>query len=230
MQMKKNAAPVPAGTLAPGTGQACVVLPRIPSGLVGADQLETLARVMRAYKIPLAKLTSGQRIALVGVAEAQVAAVRAELGLGGVAAGGFPSCYVQACPGSTACANGQQDSLTMGARLEALVAGLELPAKLKAGVSGCPRCCGESYVRDIGLVGRKGGWTLIFGGNAGGRPRVGDELASGLDADAALELLGRALAHYAANARKLQRTARFVEAQGIDSLRAALGLELGPGT
>jgi NAD(P)H-nitrite reductase large subunit len=85
-------------------------------------------------------------------------------------------------------------------------------------------CCGESYVRDIGLVGRKNGWTVVFGGNAGGRPRVGDELASGLDADAALELVGRVLEHYRDNAKKCQRTARFVEARGIASVRQALGL------
>ena len=85
--------------------------------------------------------------------------------------------------------------------------------------------CGESYVRDIGLVGRRNGWTVVFGGNAGGRPRVGDELACGLDADEALALVGRVLEHYRANARKCQRTARFVEARGIGSVRAALGLE-----
>ena len=113
-------------------------------------------------------------------------------------------------------------------RLRALAEGMPLPAKVRVGISGCPRCCGESYVRDIGLVGGRKGWTLAFGGNAGARPRAADELASGLDEDQALALMENALAHYAANARKNQRTARFVESCGAEELRRALGLGTPP--
>lgn len=212
------------------------VVPHLPSGVITAAQLEALAQVVRRYAIPLAKLTSGQRIALMGLRDEDLPGVRAELRAAGLcpepeaAHGGG---LVQACPGATGCRNGTQDTLAMGHRVEALLAGLEgdgiaLPAKVRVGISGCPRCCGESYVRDIGLVGRKDGWTVIFGGNAGARPRPGDELASGLDAEAALDVIARVLAHYAAHGRKNQRTARFVEAAGIAGVREALGLERCP--
>ncbi|MBA4357309.1 MAG: sulfite reductase, assimilatory-type [Desulfovibrio sp.] len=222
---KKNPAPpTPTGAIPQRGRDSFAIVPRLPSGVITADQLEALARAIRRYGIPIAKLTSGQRIALVGITAKDVPAVWAGLGMGEGRAVKHGVHYVQACPGTAACGYGQQDSLGLGARLEAQFEGLDLPAKVKVGVSGCPMCCGESYVRDIGLVGRRDGWTVVFGGNAGGRPRVGDELAAGLSEDAALALVGRVLAHYGANAKKCQRTARFVEARGIESVRAALGL------
>jgi len=224
MIKKHPAPPVPAGAIPQRAGDSFAIVPRLPSGIITADQLEALARTVRQYDIPIAKLTSGQRIALVGIKAQDVPGVWAGLGMGEGRAVKHGVHYVQACPGTAACGYGQQDSLSMGARLEEMFNALELPGKVKVGVSGCPMCCGESYVRDIGLLGRKNGWTVIFGGNAGGRPRVGDELAVGLSADEALDLVGRALAHYAATAKKCQRTARYVEARGIGSLRKALGL------
>jgi len=217
--------PIPGGAIPQRGRDSYAIVPRLPSGVIRADQLEALARAVRRFDIPIAKLTSGQRIALVGIRAEDVPAVWAELGMAAGRAVRRGVHYVQACPGSAACGYGQQDSLALGTRLEELFSGLELPAKVKVGVSGCPMCCGESYVRDIGLVGRRKGWTVIFGGNAGGRPRVGDELASGLSDAAALDLVGRVLEHYAASAKKQQRTARFVEARGIASVRAALGLD-----
>ncbi len=82
-------------------------------------------------------------------------------------------------------------------------------------------CC-ESYIRDVGIFGKKTGWTLVFGGNGGGLPRIGDVVARGLDAEQVIELAGRCLTYYAAHARKLERTARFMERTPIEELREAV--------
>ncbi len=50
--------------------------------------------------------------------------------------------------------------------IEEFFSEFELPAKVKIGVSGCPLCCGESFVRDIGMFAKKKGWTFIVGGEA----------------------------------------------------------------
>ncbi len=221
----KKAPAAPKGAIAQRGADSYAIVPRLPSGVITADQLEALARVIRQFDIPIAKLTSGQRIALVGLKADDVPVAWAGLSMGEGRAVKHGVHYVQACPGNQACGYGQQDSLALGARLEAMFADLSLPSKVKVGISGCPMCCGESYVRDIGLVGRKNGWTVVFGGNAGGRPRVGDELAANLTDDEALDLVARVLAHYGENAKPHQRSARFLEARGIESVRAALGLE-----
>lgn len=96
------------------------------------------------------------------------------------------------------------------------------PGKIKIGISGCPRCCGESHTRDIGLIGTNKGWTVIFGGNGGTRPRIGDVIAKNLSREEALDLVQRLLEYYQIHAKGKERTARFMERIGIDTLRSDL--------
>jgi NAD(P)H-nitrite reductase large subunit len=198
------------------------IVPRTPVGLVSAEVLENISRVVRKYDIPVIKITSGQRLALVGIGEENIEPVWAELGMDIGRALELCLHYVQACPGTAVCRLGVQDSLGLGQELEKLFYDFELPAKLKIGVSGCSMCCGESFVRDIGLVGKKKGWTVAFGGNAGNRPRVADILAEDLGRDEAIELIRRCLAYYKENARPRERTARFIERTGIEAMKAYL--------
>lgn len=200
------------------------VTPRLPLGRVSADQLEAIAAAMRRFGIPQARLTSGQRIALPGVLTEDREALLALLGLPEDGDGAHGGGLVQACPGAPDCPNALRETGPMALRLEELLRCLDLPAKVRVGVSGCPRCCAESRVRDLGLVGGPSGWTLVFGGNAGAKPRAADELARGLSDGAALELARRALLAYGAGAAKRQRTARFMEAVGLEALRQALVL------
>jgi NAD(P)H-nitrite reductase large subunit len=130
--------------------------------------------------------------------------------------------YVQACPGTEVCKFGVRDSLGMGLQLESLYVAMDLPAKLKMGISGCPFCCAESYVRDIGLIGKKKGWIITFGGNSGGRPRIGDIIAQDVADVEAVALVQRCLEYYRDNVGKKLRTARFVEKVGIETIRQAV--------
>ncbi len=198
------------------------IVPRTPVGVVTPQVLETIAQVVKKYDIPVMKITSGQRMALVGLKEEDVTEAWKDLGLDVGRATELCVHYVQACPGTAVCRFGVQDSLGLGMELEQLFTGMELPAKVKFGVSGCPICCGESYVRDIGVLGRKKGWTLIFGGNAGGRPRIGDVIAKDLSKEQVMDLIKRCLAYYAENGKQKERTARFIERIGIDALKEAV--------
>lgn len=64
---------------------------------------------------------------------------------------------------------------------------------------------------------------MVFGGNAGGRPRVGDILAENRNRDEVIDLVGRCLEYYRANAKKRERTARFIERTGIEGLKSKIG-------
>jgi len=178
--------------------------------------------VARKYNIPIIKLTSAQRLALVGLPPEKVEEVWAELGIDVGPAVGPCVHYVKACPGTAACRFGILDSLGMGLRLEKEFLGLELPAKFKIGVSGCPNKCGEAYVRDIGLFGKKAGWTFIFGGNSGARPRLGDIIAENLNDDQVVELAHKCFDYYKSNARGKERSARFIERVGVEEFKKAV--------
>ena len=198
------------------------IVPRTPLGMVTPQVLESIAQVVKKYEIPVVKITSGQRMALVGLKEADVAPAWKDLGMDVGRATELCVHYAQACPGTAVCRFGVQDSLGMGMELEKLFVGMSLPAKVKFGVSGCPMCCGESYVRDVGVLGKKKGWTVIFGGNSGGRPRIGDVIAEDLGKEEAVDLIKRVLEYYAANGKKKERTARFMERIGVDALKEAI--------
>ncbi|MDA8161155.1 MAG: NAD(P)/FAD-dependent oxidoreductase [Desulfobacteraceae bacterium] len=198
------------------------IVPRTPVGLVNADILEAIARVVRKYQIPIVKITSGQRLALVGLSQEQLEPVWEELGTGVGQATALCLHYVQACPGNSVCKFGVNDSLGLGMELERDLTGMDFPAKLKVGVSGCPMCCGESYLRDLGFFAKNKGWTVVVGGNAGGRPRIGDLLAADLTREEAVALGLKFLRHYQEKGNPRERTARFLQRVGIEAVKAAV--------
>jgi NAD(P)H-nitrite reductase large subunit len=213
---------IPKGAILQRDQKTYAIVPRTPVGLVTPDVLEALARVGRKYEIPVMKITSGQRIALVGLEKEQVDQVWDDLKMDIGPAVGLCVHYVQACPGTAVCKLGIRDSLGLGLELEEMFVGKELPAKLKVGVSGCTMCCAESYVRDVGLIGKRKGWTMVVGGNASGRPRIGDVLAEELSRKEAIELVNRFLEFYRDNSGKRSRSAQMLKKIGIDAVKEAI--------
>jgi NAD(P)H-nitrite reductase large subunit len=212
----------PRGAILQRDRKTYAIVPRTPVGLVSPDILEAISSVVRKYNIPITKITSGQRLALIGMKQDEVDQVWHDLKMEVGPAVELCVHYVQACPGIEVCKFGVRDSIGLGLELEKLYVGMDLPAKVKIGVSGCPFCCAESYVRDIGLIGRKKGWVVTFGGNSGGRPRIGDVIAEDVGDDEAVALVRRCLEYYRDNVDKKLRTARFVEKKGIDAIKQAI--------
>ncbi|HDS63204.1 MAG TPA: NAD(P)/FAD-dependent oxidoreductase [Methanofollis liminatans] len=212
----------PRGAILQRDRETYAIVPRTPAGIVAPEDLENIARVARRYEIPVIKITSGQRMALVGIKAEDVEKIWNEIGMTVGEATAPCVHYVQACPGTAVCKYGVQDSLGLGLELEKVYQDLNLPAKLKMGVSGCPRCCGESYVRDIGVLGTTKGWTVTFGGNSGGRPRIGDVIAKDLAKEDVIALVKLLLDYYIENGKPGERTARLVDRVGIDAVKAAV--------
>lgn len=199
------------------------IMPGMNMGMVTPEDLEKIAAICRKYKVPAAKVTSAQRLAFLGTSPDLLAELRKELHIPET----LPHKrnrvhYVQACPGSRWCRYGVGDSLKMGEAIENLVLAGALPSKVKVGVSGCRMCCCESWVRDIGLIAQRNGWRLIFGGNAAGRPRIGDIVAEDLGDEEAVALVEKCLNFYIRNAKFKTRSARFMERYGIKRLREEL--------
>ncbi len=212
----------PSGAILQRDKETYAIVPRTPVGLVTPDDLEALAAVARKYNIPVIKITSGQRFALVGLKKEDVDSVWQELNMDIGKATELCLHYVQACPGTAVCKFGVQDSLGLGTEIEAFFTEMVLPAKVKIGISGCPFCCGESFVRDIGIFGKKGGWTFIVGGSSARRPRIGDVLTENLSKEEVIDLTRRTLEYYRDKSKKKQRMARFVDRIGIENFKDAI--------
>ena len=198
------------------------VAPHIPCGVIQPETLRKLADVAQKYQAQALKITSAARIAIVGIDENDVDAIWDELGMTPGFAVGLCVRSVKACPGTTFCKRGMQDSLTIGLKLDEKYHGTELPGKLKMGVSGCPNQCAETCIKDIGLVGMKNGWRLLLGGNGGGRPRLSQELTRDLTTEQALELIDKIVEYYKANAKPHQRLGAMIEKMGFEEFKAAI--------
>ena len=210
------------GAILQRDGETFGIVTRVPGGIVTPEALENLATVARNYHVPMVKLTSGQRFMMIGIPKKDHAAVYRDLGSLGERETAPCVKYVQTCLGTDFCKYGVQDSVALGLELEKRYHRVAFPAKLKFGVSGCLRCCGESYVRDIGVIGTQRGWTVVFGGNSGRRPSPGTVVAEDLSTNDALDLVHRLLEYYQVNASSKERTARFLERIGFERLRSEL--------
>ncbi len=210
------------GAILQRDGKTYAVTTRIPAGIITPEQLETIARVGRKYHVPVLKVTSGLRVLLAGIQPEDVSRVFADLGP--LAKPETSPCvkFVHACIGTDMCKYGKQDSIGLARTIENQFKDQSFPAKIKIGVSGCPRCCSESHTRDIGIIGTTRGWMVFFGGNGGTRPRFGDLIAWDLTASEAVDCAQRLSEYYRSHANKHERTARFMERIGIDTLKSEL--------
>ena len=212
----------PKGAILQRDGKRYAVVTRVPAGIVTPDDLEKVAGIARKYRVPMIKITSGQRFALTGIEKKDVAAVFRELGP--LAQPESAPCvkFVHACLGTEMCRYGVQDAIALARGLEEKFHNQDFPAKVKFGVSGCQRCCGESQIRDLGITGTNTGWSVFFGGNAGRRPRIADLMADNLTTAEAMDCATRLLDYYQRNAKANERTARFMERIGRETLKSEL--------
>lgn len=198
------------------------IVPHFPLGLITPADLRNVADVAEKYQVPVLKITSAARIAMVGFKEEDVAAAWEDLEPGIGHAIGLCVRSIKACPGTTVCRLGKQDALGLGMALDKRFHGFQLPNKCKMGVSGCINNCAETPVKDLGFVGKKDGWTVLVGGNAASRPQLAVELCSGLNDEQALALADKVLNYFKENGKKSERMGRFIERIGFEQFKAAV--------
>jgi nitrite reductase/ring-hydroxylating ferredoxin subunit len=114
------------------------------------------------------------------------------------------------------------DSLALGQRLGNRYRGMMGPAKLKMGVSGCPRNCSEATIKDFGVVAVEGGWDLYIGGNGGAHVYVAQKIAQVKTDDEVIRVCDRFYEYYRRYGKYGERTALFVERVGLKTVVDAI--------
>lgn len=198
------------------------VVPRIYGGVTTPEELKRIADVAGKYDVPLVKITGGQRIDLLGVKKEDLPAMWADLDMPSGYAYGKALRTVKTCVGNTFCRFGTQDSIGMGIAMEKRFERLNTPAKVKLAVSGCPRNCAESTIKDLGVVAIDGGWEIYVGGNGGTKVRAAELLVKVKTEDEVLEWTGAYLQYYRETANFGERTSEWVQRVGLTSIKAAL--------
>lgn len=198
------------------------VVPRMYGGATNPGELKRLAEVAAKYEVPLIKLTGGQRIDLIGVKRKDLAEVWKDLHMHSGHAYGKALRTVKTCVGSLHCKDGLQDSLDLGIALEKKFEGLSAPAKIKLGVSGCPKNCAESGIKDIGIVGIVGGWEIYAGGGAGIDLRGGDLLCTVKSEAEVMNIVSALLQYYREDAHYGERTAKWIKRIGLEAIKTTV--------
>ncbi len=201
------------------------IAPHIPGGIVtDFNLLRRLADVAEKYGAQAIKLTSAQRVAIVGLKEEELDQVWQDLGLIPGAAIGLCVRSIKICPGTSFCRIGLQDAVGVGLHLDSKYHGMQLPYKFKIGVSGCPNSCSESAIKDLGLVGFKNGWRVYAGGYVSGiNPRLGDVIATDLNDREVYDLTAQVLDWFAQTGKK-KRLGKIIDEVGLDTFKKELGL------
>ncbi|MCP3940720.1 MAG: NAD(P)/FAD-dependent oxidoreductase [Desulfobacteraceae bacterium] len=210
------------GAIPQNDNETYAIAPHIPCGIVTPDLLRKIADVSEKYNAKAIKLTGATRMAIVGLKEEDIDNAWEDLGLAKGAAVGLCVRSIRACPGTTFCKLGKQDALGIGMKIDEKYHAFKLPGKFKMAVSGCKLSCSESWVRDIGLIGFKDGWTITIGGNVGMLPRIGKELVTGLDDDQVMTAVDKVIQFYSENAKKGERMGKMIERIGLEPFRQAL--------
>ncbi|MCC2596354.1 nitrite reductase large subunit NirB [Pusillimonas sp. MFBS29] len=196
------------------------VVPRMWGGVTSPSELRRIADVADKYKVPMVKVTGGQRIDLLGIKKEDLPAVWKELDMPSGHAYGKSLRTVKTCVGKEFCRFGTQDSTGMGIALEKDLVGMWSPHKVKLAVSGCPRNCAESGIKDIGIIAVDSGWELYVGGNGGIKTEVAQFFVKVQTHDEVLEYTGAFLQLYREEAFYLERTCHYLARVGLEHAKA----------
>jgi nitrite reductase (NADH) large subunit len=191
------------------------VIPRMWGGETTADELRRIADVVDKYKIPTVKVTGGQRIDLLGVRKEDLKSVWQGLGMPSGHAYAKALRTVKTCVGSEWCRFGTQDSTQMGKDLERALWRMYAPHKVKLAVSGCPRNCAESGIKDVGVIGVDSGWEIHIAGNGGIKTEAAQFFCKVKTAAEVLEYSGAFLQLYREEGWYLERTVHYVNRVGL---------------
>ena len=204
------------------------VIPRMWGGMTNSSELRRIADVVDKYEIPAVKVTGGQRIDLLGIKKEDLPAVWKDLGMPSGHAYGKTLRTVKTCVGSEWCRFGTQDSTALGIELERVLWRMYAPHKVKLAVSGCPRNCAESGIKDVGLIGVESGWEVYVGGNGGIKTDVAQFLVKLKTADEVIEYSSAFLQLYREEGWYLERTVHYISRVGLDHVKARI-LDDAPG-
>lgn len=195
------------------------VIPQMRDGVTDADQLIQLGTVAKKYQIPLVKVTGFQRIGLYGVKKELLPQIWDDLGMRSASAYGKKTRSVKSCVGKSFCRFGTQDTTKLAIRLESTFEYIDTPHKFKMGVSGCPRSCVESGVKDFGVIGVENGFQIYIGGNGGTEVTVGQYLTTVETEDEVVKLCGALMQYYRETGIYAERTAPWLNRLGFDRVK-----------
>lgn len=196
------------------------ITPRIPGGFVSPKDLIKLAEVAEKYKGQL-KITSGQRIAILGIEAEDVDQAWADLGMDPGVRSSYGVKNIEVCPAAF-CKRAKQNSMKLGLKLEKKYYGKAAPNRLKIAVVGCLNACMSANGKDITVLADPEGFIIRAGGSAGFHPRLPDEIARDLDEIQAEKMVDAVFDYYNEHAAMGDKLGPFIDKIGLDTFKTGV--------
>lgn len=189
------------------------ITPRIPGGFITPEDLMKIAEVAKKYHGQL-KITSGQRIAILGIKPEDVEGAWEDLAMEPGVKSPYSVKNVEICPASF-CKRAKQNSMKLGLRLEKKFYGRPAPNRTKIGVVGCLNSCTSANSKDIAVLADPDGFIVRAGGSAGYHPRLPDDIAKGLSEEEAERMVEAVFDFYATTAGVGEKLGPYIDRIGL---------------
>lgn len=193
------------------------ITPRVAGGFISPANMIKFAEVARKYKLSI-KLTSGQRISLIGLKAEDVENAWKDLGMQPGVLSHYSVKNVEICPGEI-CKRSRQQSLPLAFRLEKRFYGAPAPNRTKIGVVGCLNGCTSVHAKDIGVLANEQGFIVVAGGSAGFNQRLSDEIKRDLNSDEAYVLVETIYEFYCENADTGEKLGHFMDRVKVEKFK-----------
>jgi NAD(P)H-nitrite reductase large subunit len=205
----------------PGSSQnSFTTISNYQIGYLKGLELKLLWETVERFSIEQIRFTPGSQIAVSGLAEDRLEEFVNQLKplLKPLPTNGITSIYN--CNENGECKNGCMATGRVVEKLCSLNLPQPMPARIKAAVAGCPRCCTMPRLRDIGMIpasAKARTWHVYFGGHGGRIPRIADPIGEYLSLEESLALIRRALSVYQREAKQKMRTSSYLRTTTLDS-------------
>jgi sulfite reductase (ferredoxin) len=215
----------------------CYVGVAVPRGRLAADQMRTAADLAERYGTGALRTTSMQNFLIPNVRRENAHALARELEDAGFAVDASPFRRgTVACTGSEFCklALTETKGFARGLveRLEERLPGFE--QQLRINVTGCPNSCGQHWIADLGIEGKKvkvdgqvvDAYYFCVGGAVGRHQAVARPIGLRLPAPAVAPAIERLLRAFLAERRPGENFRQFAARHTDEELRGLLAGEL----
>lgn len=196
------------------------ITPRIPGGFISPNDLVKIAEVAQKYKGQL-KITSGQRIAILGIEGDDVDKAWADLDMDPGVRNTYSVKNIEICPAAF-CKRARQNSMKLGLKLEKKYYGKPAPNRMKIAVVGCLNACASANGKDITVLANEEGFIVRAGGSAGYHPRLPDEIAKDLTEDQAERMVDAVYEYYNEHASLGDKLGHYIDKVGLEVFKAGV--------
>ncbi len=193
----------------------------VTGGHLGAEQLHAIAILAERFGDGSVHLTTRQGVEIPHVAFENLAPLRTAMEETGLSLAPAGKCVrgISACPGSY-CLHGLSDTQGLAQRLHARIGTRKgLPHKFKIAIAGCLNGCTKPKENDLGILGRKGAFTVFVGGKMGKQPRWADALPLDIrDEDRLFTVVEAIIDWFAAEGQPKERFGATIDRVGLNAL------------